>query len=103
MPGDYRLTVFKDGVGKSFASGDVNKFSYQTLITSVKKADDTDAVGSEAGGTRLKIVGTNFIPAETIVFIGNQINWICALDEAASTATELYCTTPPRHEAYTTP
>jgi hypothetical protein len=40
----------------------------------VTKSDDSAAVGSEAGGTRLKITGVNFIPEETIVFIGPRIN-----------------------------
>lgn len=101
MPGDYQIYIVREGYGKS--SSTVNTFSYETLIQSVTKDDDSAAVGSEAGGTRIKITGTNFIPSETIIFIGDRVNWICQLDEGASSATELYCTTPPRHESYTTP
>lgn len=98
LPGEYRFIVNRAGVGEATAAGDANKFQYNTVITSID-----NATGSEAGGTRIKINGFNFVPQETIVFIGDEINWICDLDEDASTSTELYCVTPPKHFRYTTP
>ncbi|CAD8206675.1 unnamed protein product [Paramecium pentaurelia] len=98
LPGEYRFIVNRAGVGEATAAGDANKFQYNTVITSIENAS-----GSDAGGTRIKINGFNFVPQETIVFIGDEINWICDLDEDASSSTELYCVTPPKHYRYTTP
>jgi hypothetical protein len=49
------------------------------------------------------IKGSNFIISETIVFIGNAINWICEIDESRSTETEIYCTVPAKNPFYSTP
>lgn len=45
----------------------------------------------------IKITGSNFVAGETMVFIGNAINWICEIDETRFTSEEIYCTVPAKN------
>lgn len=100
MPGEYNFVVIRSGIGKSYSSGTNGKFTYAINVNSI-----SPKVGSDAGGTRITISGSNFSPSETIVFIGDKINWICELDASVSTSTHLECITPPRSDsaAYDSP
>ncbi|CAD8069993.1 unnamed protein product [Paramecium primaurelia] len=98
LPGEYRFIVNRAGVGEATAAGDANKFQYNTVITCIENAS-----GSDAGVTRIKINGFNFVPQETIVFIGDEIYFVCDLDEDAFSSTELYSVTPPKNYRYTSP
>ena len=62
MPGNYRVTVTRKDYGNSYADADANLFKYIVPITSVTLEDGTsEAKGSEAGGTVIKITGSNFV------------------------------------------
>lgn len=51
--------------------------------------------GSYYGGTLINIKGINFSPAldETLVFVGDEINWMCNVEELNTT--DILCRTPP--------
>lgn len=75
LAGKYKVQVNLIGVGEALPSNSaVNDFTYELVITSV-----TPATGSYNGGTLLDISGINFSTAidETLVFIGDELNWIC--------------------------
>ena len=77
---------------------------YIIPVTSVTLEDGTSAAkGSEAGGTVIKITGSNFVADETMVFIGDAINWICEIDESRFTSEVIYCTVPAKFEFYNNP
>lgn len=75
LAGKYKVQVNLIGVGEALPSNSaVNDFTYELVITSV-----TPATGSYNGGTLVDISGINFSTAidETLVFIGDELNWIC--------------------------
>ncbi|CAD8178892.1 unnamed protein product [Paramecium pentaurelia] len=95
MPGNYRIIVTRKNYGDSYANNDDNLFQYIIPINSVTLEDGTSqAKGSEAGGTVIKITGSNFVQGETLVFIGKAVNWICEIDETRFTSEIIYCTVP---------
>lgn len=55
---------------------DVNAFTYELIIHSVSPSS-----GSYYGGTLINIKGINFSDKkdETLVFVGNEINWMCTV------------------------
>jgi hypothetical protein len=55
----------------------------------------TPSTGSYNGGTLIHLKGINFSPAldETLVFIGNELNWMCNVEELNTT--DILCRTPP--------
>ena len=104
MPGEYRVTVNRKAFGNSYAFTDDNLLKYIIPVTSVTLEDGTSAAkGSEAGGTVIKITGSNFVADETIVFIGDAVNWICEIDESRFTSEVIYCTVPAKYEFYNNP
>ena len=56
------------------SSSTVNDFAYELVVNSV-----TPSSGSYNGGTLVNLKGINFSPAldETLVFIGQELNWLC--------------------------
>jgi hypothetical protein len=88
--GTYTVLV-KTTAGDSLAgTAGSDSFSYGSTITSISPTS-----GSYNGGTLVTITGTNFADgdAQTIVFFGNTINWIC--DIQTITPTSITCLTPP--------
>ncbi|KAM3144741.1 hypothetical protein pb186bvf_003050 [Paramecium bursaria] len=97
MPGDYQVIINRVGYGVSKPQSSAsNLFSYGVFVKSV-----TPSSGSEAGGTVITITGTNIVLSETLVFIGNTVNWYCNIDTAKSTNDQIVCTTPPRSDMTT--
>lgn len=75
LTGKYKVQVNLIGLGEAIPNNtNVNDFAYELIINSV-----TPATGSYYGGTLINIKGVNFSPAldETLVFVGNEINWMC--------------------------
>lgn len=56
--------------------------------------------GSYNGGTLINIKGINFAPniLETLVFVGDAINWQCNVESV--TKTDIFCRTPPINPNY---
>ncbi|CAD8161606.1 unnamed protein product [Paramecium octaurelia] len=101
MPGDYKVTVTRKNFGDSYANNDDNLFKYIIPINSVTLEDGiSQAKGSEAGGTVIKITGSHFVKGETLVFIGQAVNWLCEIDETKFTSENIYCTVPAKYEFY---
>lgn len=75
LTGKYKVEVNLIGVGEAIPNTtNVNDFAYELVINSV-----TPSTGSYYGGTLINLKGVNFSPAldETLVFIGNELNWMC--------------------------
>ena len=77
LPGDFEVDVYLDGFGSIPASpSTANDFTYELLVTDVSPTS-----GSYYGGTLITITGVNFSPelSETLVFVGDELNWFCAI------------------------
>lgn len=75
LTGRYKVQVNLIGLGEAIPNNtNVNDFAYELIINSVSPSS-----GSYYGGTLINIKGVNFSPAldETLVFVGNEINWMC--------------------------
>jgi hypothetical protein len=75
LTGKYKVQVNLIGLGEAIPNNtNVNDFAYELIINSVSPSS-----GSYYGGTLINIKGVNFSPAldETLVFVGNEINWMC--------------------------
>lgn len=96
LAGDYTVQVNLPVLGDSvpFNAGD-DSFSYKVTITSV-----SPSTGSISGGSLITITGTNFdtTPQQTLVFIGQTINWICSIETITSTS--IACRVPAISDDY---
>lgn len=65
------------------------------MITSI-----TPTNGSYNGGTLIHLKGINFDTAidETLVFVGNALNWFCNVESLNTT--DIFCRTPPVNPSY---
>ncbi len=75
LTGKYKVQVNLIGLGEAIPNNtNANDFAYELIINSV-----SPSAGSYYGGTLINIKGVNFSPAldETLVFVGNEINWMC--------------------------
>lgn len=75
LTGRYKVQVNLIGLGEAIPNNtNANDFAYELIINSVSPSS-----GSYYGGTLISIKGVNFSPAldETLVFVGNEINWMC--------------------------
>jgi hypothetical protein len=75
LTGKYKVQVNLIGLGEAIPNNtNANDFAYELIINSVSPSS-----GSYYGGTLINIKGVNFSPAldETLVFVGNEINWMC--------------------------
>lgn len=75
LTGRYKVQVNLIGLGEAIPNNtNANDFAYELIINSVSPSS-----GSYYGGTLINIKGVNFSPAldETLVFVGNEINWMC--------------------------
>jgi len=96
LPGNFKVEVNIIGVGEASPNTtNANSFTYELVIQSV-----TPNAGSYNGGTLINIKGINFSPVleETLVFVGNEINWLCTVEQLNST--NILCRTPPFNEYY---
>lgn len=96
LPGSFKVQVQISGLGMALPNTtSCNDFTYQLVITSV-----TPTSGSYNGGTLIHIQGKNFSSAvdETLVFVGNAINWLCNL--VSVNTTDILCRTPPFNPTY---
>lgn len=77
LAADYKVKVNLPVLGDSvaFSEGD-DIFSYKVTVNSV-----SPSTGSINGGSLITITGTNFdtTAQQTLVFIGQTINWICSI------------------------
>lgn len=83
LAGQYKVEVNKIGLGEILPnSTTVNDFAYEVVINSI-----TPGSGSYYGGTLLHIQGINFAPAldETLIYIGNELNWWCLVENITTT------------------
>lgn len=96
LAGDYNVKINIPVIGDSipFSAGD-DSFSYKVTVTSVSPAS-----GSISGGSLITITGTNFdtTAQQTLVFIGQTINWICSIETITSTS--IACRVPAISEDY---
>lgn len=96
LAGDYKVKVNIPALGDSvaFSAGD-DIFSYKVTVTSV-----SPSTGSINGGSLITITGTNFdtTAQQTLVFIGQTINWICSIESITSTT--ITCRVPAISEDY---
>ena len=93
LPGSFDVEVTIAGQGDVVPVSDTaDDFIYELVIESI-----SPLTGAYHGGTLLTITGRNFSPndAENIVFIGNELNWMC--DLVTYTATQITCRMPGYH------
>ncbi len=77
LAGKFKVQVNVIGLGEIMPfNSTCNDFTYELVINSV-----TPSSGSYNGGTLINIKGINFSPAldETLVFVGNALNWFCTV------------------------
>ena len=90
LAGKFKVQVNRIGLGEIMPNSSAcNDFTYELVINSV-----TPTSGSYNGGTLIHVQGINFSPAldETLVFVGNAINWFCAVESLNTT--DILCRTP---------
>lgn len=96
LAGDYKVKVNRPDIGDFVPAIDGNdSFSYKVTVTAVSPAS-----GSINGGSLITITGTNFdtTAQQTLVFIGQTINWICSIETITSTS--IACRVPAISEDY---
>ncbi|KAM3142669.1 hypothetical protein pb186bvf_005328 [Paramecium bursaria] len=90
MPGNYSINIYKNGQEKSNSeSNESNIFQYGAFIQDIQPSQ-----GSLFGGTKLKIIGHNFLIEQSLVFIGKGVNQACEINEQVSNESYIECLTP---------
>lgn len=96
LSGAFEVKLYKKNFGAILPSSPTaTQFTYELVINSI-----SPTTGSYYGGTLINLKGINFATniLQTLVFVGDAMNWIC--DVESVTSTDILCRTPPINPDY---